>query len=177
MAKPRSDAKLKSLPPHQRQQLIRWLTEENLSYADARDRLWQDMGVRTSAGALSGFFASECFTLRYTQARELADTVGEAMASDPEKFDQATIALVKQKAFERAVARDGDIKELAILASIIGDTAKVRIKQQELALSERRIALLEAKAAQADAAEHVVRDTDLTPEQRTARMREIFGLK
>jgi hypothetical protein len=177
MPKPRSDARLKSLPAHQREQLIRWLTDDNLSYADAKERLWQDMRVKTSTAALSQFYATECFTLRYSQAREIAETVGDAIATDPEKFDEATIALIKQKAFERAVAKSGDIDELGILFKMLGDSAKLAIKQKELALGERRVALLEKKAALADEAEKITRDDTLTPAQREAKMREVFGLK
>lgn len=151
MPKPRSDAKLKSLPPNQRDMLIRWLVDENVSYEKARERLREDFGVETSTGALSAFYSNECFTVRYGQARDLAETIGQAMTSEPEKFDEATIAMVKQKAFERAVAKDGDIKELAILAGILTDTAKLRIKEKEVDLASRRVGLLEEKAAQAKA--------------------------
>ena len=67
--KPRSDAKLLSLPPHYRDQLVRWLTEDNLSYAEARERLAKEFSVRTSLAALSQFYASACFSQRYSQAR------------------------------------------------------------------------------------------------------------
>jgi hypothetical protein len=173
--KPRSDAKLLSLPPHYREALIRWLTEENLSYADARDRLKKEYSVSTSTGALSQFYATQCFSLRYSQAREVADTVAEQMAQSPEKFDEATIALIKQKAFERAVAKDGDLDELQILAKMLHDSTKLRLKVQDQVLQERRVALLEKKAALADKASAVTADAELTDAEKLKRYKQIFG--
>jgi len=76
--------------------------------------------------------------------------------------------LVSQKAFELAVAQSGDVKSLATLVQLL-----LKARQQEL--DERKVKLLEQKAAQADATRDVV-ESKLTPEQQQARIREIFGL-
>jgi hypothetical protein len=172
--KPRSDSKLNALPPKKREALIRWLTEENLGYDMVRDRLWQEFKVRTSIGALSQFYATQCFSLRYSQAREIAETVGREMARSPEQFDTATISLVKQKAFERAAARSGNLDELAILAKILHDSAKLKLKEKDQQLTERRIKLLEAKAALADQAKEITGDKELSETERAARLRSLF---
>lgn len=177
MPKPRADSKLASLPENQREMLRRWLVDENLSYGAARERLREDFGVETSERALSVFYAKECFSDRFAQARDFADKVAAEVQEGADKFDDATISLIKQKAFERAVAKDGDLKELQILAGIIGDTAKLRIKQQEVELAERRIALLEKKAAEADAAREVAGDAALSAEEKEARIKAVFGLR
>jgi len=174
--KPRSDAKLKSLPPHQRDTLIRWLTEENLSYDQARERLYQDFSIKTSTGALSQFYASSCFTLRYSQAREIADTVAESMKASPDQFDQATISLIRQKAFERAVSKDGNLDELTLLAKMLHDSRKLQLKEKDQSLQERRIAILEQKAAQADTATRIVKDAELTEEEKAKRLKSLFGM-
>lgn len=174
--KPRSDAKLLGLPPHYKEALIRWLTEENLSYVDARARLKKEFSVSTSLAALSQFYTTQCFSLRYSQAREVADTVAEEMAQSPEKFDEATIALIKQKAFERAVAKDGNLDELAILAKMLHDSKKLQIKEGDQKIAERRIVLLEKKAAAYDQAKGVLQDKSLNEEDRAARMRQLFRL-
>jgi len=176
MPKDRGDSKLATLPMHQRDMLRGWLVEENLTYDAARERVRMDFGVETSNRALSVFFARECFADRFREAGEFADRVAAELAACPDKFDEATISLLKQKAFERAVARDGDLKELQILAGILGDTAKLRIKQQEVELAGRRVVLLEKKAEQADAAESITRDESLTPEQREKKMRSLFSI-
>lgn len=147
MAKPRADKKLARLPAHQKEMLRRWLVEENVSYKDAKEKLYQDFNVETSEGALSKFFAEECFTERFEQASVFADQVAEQLAAEgADKFDAATIALVKQKAFERAVAKDGSIKELALLAGIIGDTAKLQLKERELELNWAKYRLAASSA-------------------------------
>lgn len=175
--KPRSDSRLASLNPEQKALLRTWLIDENLSYEAAKDRLHQDFNVETSVGALSQFYATECFALRSSEAKAFAEQVETELLSAEPTFDKATLALVKQKAFERAYAKNGNLSELAILAGIIGDSAKLKLKEKDQQLAERRVALLEKKAAQADAAEGVTRDEALTPEQREAKLKEIFGLR
>lgn len=175
-AKPRSDSVLDGLPPERREQLVRWLVDENLSYQDAVARVWEKFGVKTSVSALQKFYARRCFTLRADQAKDFAELVVAQAEKDPARFDKATIALIHQKAFERAYARDGNLSELAVLAGILGDSAKLELKRRELELTERRVALLEQKAALADKAKGIVDDQTLTEEQKAARMREIFRM-
>jgi hypothetical protein len=176
MRKPRSDSVLDSLPPERREQLVRWLVEENLKYPEAVTRVWEKFGVKTSVSALQKFYARRCFALRADQAKDFADLVVAEAKSNPAQFDEATLALVKQKAFERVYARDGNLNELAILAGILGDSAKLELKRQELQLADRRVALLEKKAALADQAQGVVNDSTITEEQKAARLREIFRM-
>jgi hypothetical protein len=175
--KKRSDSKLDALPPHQKKMLRDWLVDENLSYEKARDRLSQDFNVETSVGALSQFYATQCFALRFSQAKSFAEQVEKELLTADPTFDRVTLALIKQKAFERAAAKNGDIDELAKLAMIIGDSQRITLKQREVSISERRITLLEQKAKQADAAKDVTRDETLTPAKREAKLKEIFGLK
>lgn len=147
--KPRSDSVLDGLPPERREQLVRWLVDENLKYPEAVQRVWEKFGVKTSVNALQRFYARKCFALRADQAREFADLVVEQAGQDPEKFDQATMALIRQKAFERVYARDGSPADLALVAGILGDSAKLELKRQELALSFERLKLQQLDAAKA----------------------------
>ena len=174
--KPRSDSTLDSLSPEQKKMLREWLVEENLSYKEARDRLHEDFNVRTSVGALSRFYATQCFALRSSEAKDFAEQVLKDLTADGTQFDQATIALIKQKAFERAYARDGNLEDLAILAKIIGDAAKLQLKQKDQALAERRIAILEKKAEQADQALQISGDGNLTPAEKETRLKAVFGI-
>ncbi|OAM89333.1 hypothetical protein OH491_13585 [Termitidicoccus mucosus] len=135
MKKPRSDAKLKSLPPHQREMLVRWLAEENVSYEIARDRLWQDFNVRTSIGALVNFYATQCWQRSSEHAREFASQVREAAKSTGEDFNAATLALIQERAFVLSRTQGSDVSDLATLAKIIGDSARLQLKQKELALN------------------------------------------
>lgn len=176
MKKPRSDAKLKSLPPEQREVLVRWLAEENISYDEAKERLRREYGVRTSTGALVNFYATCCWKRSSEHAREFSEQVREAAKATGENFDTATLALIQERAFILARTQGSDVGDLATLAKIIGDSVKLRIKQREVDLSARRVALLEKKAEQADKAKAATEDTTLTDEERTKRLRQIFRM-
>ncbi len=174
--KPRSDSTLDSLTPAQKKMLREWLVDENTSYKDAKDRLYQDFNIRTSVGALSRFYATQCFALRSSEAKDFAEQVLSDLTADGTQFDEATIALIKQKAFERAYARDGNLEDLAILAKIIGDSAKLQLKKKDQALAERRIQLLEKKAEQADKAKEIVGNKDLSEQEQAQQIRSLFGM-
>jgi len=174
--KPRSDSKLDSLPEHQRESLRRWLSEENLSYEIAQQRLEQDFGVTSSISALQSFWRRRCFRQRASEAKSFTETVLKQLQGNAENFDEATLALVRQKLFERAMAKTGDIAELSTLAKIIGDSQKLALKAQQIELQSRRLSLLEKKAAQADEAEGVLNDGQLTPEQKEQRIKAVFGI-
>ena len=91
-------------------------------------------------------------------------------------YDAATLALVQERAYIMARTQGADVNALATLAGIIGDSAKLRLKEREVALTERRVVLLEKKAAQADAAEGIVKDGDLNEAETAQRLRSLFGM-
>jgi hypothetical protein len=175
-AKPRSDSKLASLSPEIKAQLRTWLVDENKSYEDVRDLLYQDFNAKVGVGAVGRFYNSDCFALRSSEAKEFAEQVASELQTTGTSFDEATIALVKQKAFERAYARNGNLDELATLAKILGDSAKLELKRKDQQLTERRIVILETKAAQADAAKSITGDTKLSDSEKAAQMRALFGM-
>jgi hypothetical protein len=59
----------------------------------------------------------------------------------------------------------------------VSGKTKAAQKEIELKQSERKLQILEKKAAQADAAKGVLEDKELTEGQRASRMKEIFGIK
>lgn len=61
-----------------------------------------------------------------------------------------------------------------VMEFVSGQT-KARLEERKLALQERRVELLERKEALADAAERVTK-SDLSPEEKQLKMKEIFGL-
>ncbi|AHF94210.1 hypothetical protein OPIT5_08295 [Opitutaceae bacterium TAV5] len=136
MKKPRSDSKLKSLPQHQQETLRRWLLEENVSYEDARERVHMDFGVKVSKGAIQNFYAT-CRSLEERDhAREFAEAICASAEGDGANFEQATLRLVREKAFILARMEGAEsINELATLAKVLGESAKLEIKKRELALN------------------------------------------
>ena len=139
--KPRSDSPLDSLPASAKAQLREWLLDENLKYPEVVALVREKLGVTTSKTALQRYYALRLWSQQSSQASEFADLVVDQAASDPAKYDKATLALVRQKAFERAYARTGDVKELSLLAGILGDSARLELQRKELALREDQQAL------------------------------------
>jgi hypothetical protein len=133
--KRRSDAKLHALPEPVKEQLIRWLTEENVSYEKAKERLWMDFNVRVSIGALCDFYATECYLQTSASAQEFVTRIEGAAKADGRAYDQATMSLVRQRAYMLARTQGADVGDLATLAGIIGDAARLELKQRELALN------------------------------------------
>lgn len=173
--KPRSDSKVARLPEETRAEIVRRLSEENQSFKEVSAWL-KDDGVSISATALHDWYSLHSWKVSAASAREVATQARDDAAASGD-YDAATLALVKERAYILARTKGASVKDLAMLADIIGESAKLRMKQRDLDLAERRVALLEKKAAQADAAEGVTRDEALTPEQRQAKLREIFGLR
>lgn len=168
--KPRSDSVLDQLPAQQRDALGKWLLVENVSYTEALERLRTEFGVRSSLPALSGFYQrlqQQRLLERISQAKDLARSIkGELAASNTATLP--TIELIAQRAFELAVQESPDVRDLAQLTQLL-------LKARQMDLDERRIKLLETKAAQADQAGEVVK-SDLSPEEKVTRFREIFGM-
>lgn len=80
MKKPGIIPRLQLLPPNQIDMLVRWLTEEGLTYAQARKRLLAEFNVQTSCAALSQFWHQVCEPRRFAQLR-LAERAQAAAAS------------------------------------------------------------------------------------------------
>lgn len=183
--KPRSDSPLDSLPASAKAQLREWLLDENLNYPEVVALVREKLGVTTSKTALQRYYALRLWSQQSSQASEFADLVVAQAAVDPAKYDEATLALVRQKAFERAYARSGDVKELAMLAGILGDSAALELKRKELALREDQQALrlrqyedkFAAVRAQVDRArEAAPADADAVRAAAVAEIDRIMGL-
>lgn len=159
MPKPKSNSKLAKEPI--KSLLKEWLVVENISYDEARERLKEQFGIQVkSDGALTNFWQRHCFRERHDDAKELAGELRETLQAAPEAFSEPAIGAICQRVFELSVAKQGDVGELVALAKIMGDSAKVQIKQRELDLAERRVELLEKKAAAFDRVKEAVSESD-----------------
>jgi len=180
MNKPRSDSVLDAMPENQREALEEWLFEENLSYADAQKRLLADFGVRCSRSGLCAFYqrtAEKRLLANIQESARKANSVVQRFQENPSDNYKAVLNMVGQIAFEASLKENGLDPELLFNFTKLVIAGKDReLKAQKLALDERRVKLLEEKAAKAEAAEGTLKDTTLTPEEKQARIREIFGL-
>ncbi len=136
--KARSDSKLDALPENQREMLVRWFVEENVSYDVARERLRDDFNVATSNDALSRFWQQHCFRQAATQAKTLAAGVKDILVGSGGEFNAATLSLIEKRAFEIAYAKNGNIDELQTLAKIIGDSQRLQITRDQLEHSREK---------------------------------------
>lgn len=161
------------LTPEQREQLAAWITVENKTYEEALPLVASEFGVRTSITALRRFYSSFAAPWQYSQAKDEAEAFGQLLEGN---FDEATIKKAKQLAFSALTDRTPDLKTAKTLLKIVGDSAKVDIAKERLSLDERKVTLLEAKAALADKAKGISDNEELTPEQKAAQLRSLFGM-
>jgi hypothetical protein len=184
--KPRSDAS-----PFDRFQsdLDQWLSVENLSYKDALEKLrsvWPAGERLPSLSSLQRWAdrrRQDLMLERIAASAAKAKEVTGAFAANPGDAYGALLNMIGQAAFEMRVAKGEslDIDTLKDLSEVVqvglrsrNEDAKLRLREQEIQLKERRVVLLERQAA--DATQTLGNET-LTPEQKMAKMREIFGLK
>lgn len=177
-----------SLLDEYREQLDQWLIAENLSLDDARAKLrgvWKGTTEVPSRSALSRWAATrrqERVLERIAESARSANALQTQIEANPSDVLGNLLGLIGHEAF-RIQMEQGEKPDVAQMREIaellkIGlkarhDDATLKLKQDQLALQERRVALLERQAADATA---VLSDDGLTAEQMTARFREIFGM-
>lgn len=141
MRKLRTDSALSRLPEATLAELVAKLSAGELTLAAGVEWL-QGHGVRMSQQALSNFYRTHVLPLRWARMQAIA----QALASVPaDGVSAATHKAVAQRVFDLATDPEADPKALL-------DLYKAQLKAEDTAQQERRIALLERKAAQADAA-------------------------
>lgn len=166
MRKPRSDAKLLNLPEEQQAALADWLLG-GMPYHVARTELAREFGVVTSLSALSLFWGAVCqpqLLRRRAQAVTTAEAVADAAASNPGRFDAATIDALRQKAFELAISPIAKPDDVRALFSLVLKAADQGLKERQVSVSERRISLLEGQMAAVRDAVTQAKSGGLTPE-------------
>lgn len=184
--KPRSDA---SPFDRFRADLDQWLTVDNLSYDEtlAKLRAVWPAGERVPSKSALARWAKrrrqEIVLERIATSAGRAKEVTDTLARNSGNAYDALLGLIGQAAFEIQMKKGAGLdmatlKDLAevVQVGLIAKTAEanLRIKEEDLKLKERRVILLEKKAA--DAA-NTLTDGALTDEQKMSRFREIFGIK
>ena len=121
-----------------------------------------EAGVDTSSSSVARLVSTEGLRWRINRAREAAEATKDSLPGDWK--DQVKRGLA-QKTFELAFD-DLNLSELVKLK-------RVQLQEAQQQLDERRIAILEAKFKEASG---VADDRKLTDAEKTARMKEIFGI-
>jgi len=182
--KPRADSKLKNLPAEDQEAI--WtlmhptdkdtpaMTLEAVAVA-VRDSYQISVGLST----LSEWHSWFALERRMLNARNRANQTAVELAKNSD-MSPADIERVAQTVFTAETLEGGNIKAFVALAKLGLDRtkleqaeAKIDLARKALAHDARRLALLEAKAAQADQAKDVLA-TKLSPEEQNRRLREIL---
>lgn len=163
LRKPRPDSVIGSqLPPIIKDDVDTMLLSGE-SYRKVQQRLEED-GIKLSQEAIRRYYQSQILPIRLARQQK---TAAELNKISVEGVDEATMRGIRCAAMDRANSPACDPKELSILVNLI-------LKAEQLDQDRRRLKILEAKAAQADAAKQVTQST-LTPEERDRKLRAIFG--
>jgi hypothetical protein len=168
MSKRRGDSKLWVLAPPVQAELYRICSGAD-GYAAGRAWLQTEHGILIKSDAtFSSWWGSYPFSL--PASADFAQTFELELAKLPEMEGQAEkISRLGQVGFELMALRNQNLEGYATLK-------KLRLKESEQKLNERRVALLEKKAAQADKAKEILGDKQLTEEEQAAQVRSLFGM-
>ena len=146
--KTRSDSKL---APHE-DFIFERLVDGNASYQTVADALQKELGVQTSASALSTYFAKHSWRWRAERAAVQADEIERQLLKDPKRFSKAKAAAIAQREFELSASKLS-VSELMKLRLLTQKDSEIAIKQQalELRVKEYEDRMQEARKATANA--------------------------
>jgi hypothetical protein len=162
--------------------IIAKLKEPSGSYEAVCKWLRSEWSIKTSVGALSAFWSWWHLKQRMDLAEQRSRNFEEQLRTRKDYgLSEDEIITLGNKIFIEQGVETGDAKLFTAVVDRILSKRTVegnaKLKTRQLDIAERRVKLLENKAAQADKAAKVNSDASLTPEQYRARMREIFDPK
>lgn len=168
MKVPRVDSVLKRLPQAERRALFEELTsgkEVGEVVATLRAR-----GIVTSQSALYRFRTWYGDNRLFLEARDAAGEIAETLALEHQDWDGEAIRNATRAAFEVLAARNQDSAlHLAL--------ARQRVAEEQAETARKRAELDVSKwEEERAAAKGVIGDTKLSPEERDAKLKEIFGI-
>lgn len=143
MDKPRSDAKLLNLLPHQQEQIVVWLTEGVGDNRDTKqeivlEQIYQEWGVRSSKAALTHFWRKVVAPRRLRQSAQAAGAVIESAEGSGMIFEGAAREALRQKTFEILADPDTDAKTLAVFYGLMQEGQKLQLKREEVEISKAK---------------------------------------
>ena len=169
----RADAKLKNLPKGKLDEL--WLLRHPVdggkkkTYRKIQELLPKRFGLSASLSTLSEFYPWLRQKRRMEAARKRAEQAKRQLLDQNPDASPEELERLGQMIFTSETVEDGDIKGFVALL-------KASNTRRKLQLEERRIKILEEKAARADKAEDIIQDDNLTEEEKAANMRALFGM-
>jgi hypothetical protein len=182
----RKDSRLKNLPRETLQDL--WdlkypadpAEQEPLGLVEICAILPERYGVTLQKTALSEFYQWLQVERRMWARETLVDQMKEIIARD-KSLSPEQVRAAGQRLFMADGILERDVKKFKAAADSEGadykakqKDAEIEIRRENIKLLKRKVALLEKKAAQADAAKDVLGTTKLSPEEQNRRLREIL---
>jgi hypothetical protein len=183
----RSDAKLKNLPRETLDELWDLKSPDDpeqkaLGLVEICGVLRDQYKIEIGKSALAEFYQWLDVQRRMWARERLCDQIKEEIAKDPSLTPEQV-----RKAGQRLFMADGILERDVVKFKVADDSmgaeyrarqkdAEIAIRKKNTGLLERKVKLLEKKAAQADAAEKVSGDGSLTAEEKAARLKQIFGM-
>lgn len=143
MGKLRSDAKLASLSPTRLAEVNEMLLGGS-SLEDVRDALLTADEIAISKSALSNYYQTHVHPIKIARGKAAQEGIREAFAGCDD-YDDVTRKVLSQSLFDLLVQPEMDLKAIRAIGGLV-----VQGKSQEL--DDRKLKLLEIKAAQAEAA-------------------------
>lgn len=179
----------KQLNHKQRTQLVDWLMEHTSN--PTGDVILRGLGelfpefsdeLPSVQSCLAWKNANWPTELERCRLRHTNDAAAILSSAGVEKVGAANRALLQAQIFDElqvAQASKGDpnAPDLGDLVLAHARLQKLDQNDRKLDQDERKLALLEAKAARADEAESTTKDTSLTPDQKEAKLKAIFGIQ
>ena len=168
--KARADSKLDSMPEAKRGELVQGMIC-GWSYEAARDWCQVECGVCVSLSAFTPFYRRhvEPVLRERKQFAALSASTLAKLAKETEAFDAAAIGELKEYAYRLIRDPNSDPEDARKWMETL-------IKAQAGQRDNRKLAMLEQKAAQADAASGVANSSKLTEEEKAAELKRIFRM-
>lgn len=161
----RKDSKFAALTDEQRDELAIYMLSGRVSLEDTQQWL-ASRGVQVSTQSISEYYRLHVLPSKWQRMAETAAVLNKV---EGESVTDAAHRAVAQRVFELATAPETDPEMLAKFYKLMNDG-------QATAQGERKLRLLEQKAAAADDAAAAIKDNTLSPAEKEARIKEIFGL-
>ena len=167
--KPCGGSPLDTLTNEQQETLTGWLLDEHKSYEEAARLVGEQWGVTTSRESIRRFY------VRVAGPRLQAWRAGctqEWKGVRSDAFDRPTLGRVKELAFAALMEREPDLEAAQAWLKLADEAARTEIARQSLALTARKVALLE----QQDERAQPPPCEPLTPEEKERRTKQVFGM-
>jgi hypothetical protein len=176
--------KLKMLPAATREVIWSWREELKdgtpLSNAAIRNRLATQFGVRLQRdGQLSVFWSWQAHQMRTESYNAKIEQFEEFYAKQNPNASRERVRDAAISFFMTETAANGDREGFVDVANLDlrerEGATRARFEERKINVSERRVALLEQKAAAFDQAKKIS-DSKLTPAEKDSEYRRIFGM-